>query len=95
MNEYQNPNPSVIMRRYKFNKKDRQPGESIPFYVTELKRLSEHYDFVVTLEDMIRNRLVCDVRSPKIQQHLLAETELSFDWALKIASAMERAKKNV
>ena len=63
MNEYQNPNPSVIMGRYKFNKKDRQPGESIPFYVTELKRLSEHCDFGVTLHDMIRDKLVCGVRS--------------------------------
>ena len=63
--------------------------------MTELKRLSEHCDFEVTLEDMIRDRLVCGVRSPKIQQRLLAETELSFDRALKIASAMERAEKNV
>ena len=31
----------------------------------------------------------------KIQQCLLTETELSFDRALKIASAMERAEKNV
>ena len=31
----------------------------------------------------------------KIQQRLLAETELSFDRALKIASAMERAEKNI
>ena len=35
------------------------------------------------------------MRSPKIQQRLLAETELSFDRALKIASVMERAEKNV
>ena len=49
----------------------------------------------MTLEDMIRDRLVCDVRSPKIQQRLLAQTKLSFDRALKIASAMERAEKNV
>ena len=35
------------------------------------------------------------MRSPKIQQCLLAETELSFNRALKIASEMERAKKNV
>ena len=83
------------MERYKFNKRDRQPGESIPFYVTVLKRLSEHCDFGVALEDMIRVRLVCGVRSPKIQQNLLAETQLSFDRALKIASAMERAEKNV
>ena len=95
MNEHQNPKPSVIMERYKFDKSDRQPGESIPFYVTELKHLSEHCDFGVTLEDMIRDRLVCGVRGPKIQQRLLAETELSFDRALKIASVMERAEKNV
>ena len=63
--------------------------------MTELKRLSEHCDFGVTLEDMIRGRLVCGVRSPKIQQRLLAETELSFDRALKIASTMVRAEKNV
>ena len=90
MNEHQNPKPSVIMERYKFNKRDRQTGESIPFYVTELKRLSEHCDFEVTLEDMIRDRL-----SAKLEQRLLAETELSFDGALKIVSAVERAEKNV
>ena len=44
---------------------------------------------------MIRDRLVCGERSPKIQQRLLAVTELSFDRALKIASATERAEKNV
>ena len=44
---------------------------------------------------MIKDRLVCGVRSLKIEQCLLAETELSFDRALKIASVMERAKKNV
>ena len=62
--------------------------------MTELKRLSKHCDFRVTLEDMISERLVCGVRSPKIQQRFLAETEFCFDRALKIAFAMERAKKN-
>ena len=93
MNEHQNPKPSVIMERYKFNKSDRQPGESISFYVTELKRLSKHCDFDVTLEDMISDRLVCGVRSPKIQQRLLAETDLRFDRVLKIVFVMDRAKK--
>ena len=43
---------------------------------------------------MITDRLVCSVRSPKIQQHLLAKTEPSFDKALKITSVMETANKN-
>ena len=83
------------MVRYKFNKRDRQPGESIPFYVIELKHLSEHCDFGVTLENMIRDRLVGGVRSRKIQQHLFAKTEPSFDKALKITSVMETAEKNI
>ena len=44
---------------------------------------------------MIRDRLVCGERSPNIQQRLLAVTEVSFGRALKVASAMERAEKNV
>ena len=47
------------------------------------------------MEDMIRDSLVCGMWNTKIQQRFLAETELNFDRALKITSAMERNKKNV
>ena len=47
------------------------------------------------MEDMIRDRLVCGMWNTKIQQCCLVETELNFDRALKIASAVERNKKNV
>lgn len=94
MNKRQNPKPSVIVGRCKFNKRDRKPGECIPFYITELKYLSQHCDFGLGLHNMIRDRLVCGVRSTKIWQRLLPETDLSFEGALKIACAMERAEKN-
>ena len=45
------------------------------------------------MEDMIRDRLVCGMWNTKIQQCCLVETELNFDRALKIASAVERNKK--
>ena len=44
---------------------------------------------------MIRDRLLFGVRNTKIQQCLLAKTELSFEGALKIVCAMERAEKNM
>ena len=44
---------------------------------------------------MIRDRLICGVRSTKIQQRLLGKTELSFGRALKIVCGMERTEKNV
>lgn len=74
MNERQNWNLAVIMERYKLNITDRQLSESIPFYVTELKHLSEHCDFGLSLDNMIRDRLVCRARNTKIQQLFFAET---------------------
>ena len=74
MNERQNWNLAVIMERYKLNITDRQLSESVPFYVTELKHLSEHCDFGLSLDNMIRDRLVCRARNTKIQQLFLAET---------------------
>ena len=35
MKEHQNPKPAVIVERYIFNKRNRKPSESIPFYLTE------------------------------------------------------------
>ena len=95
MNEHQNPKPLVTVERYKFNKGGRHPGESIEFYVTKIECLSEHCDFGLNLDDMIRDRLVCGMRNTKIQQHLFVETKLSLEGALKIACTMERAKKIV
>lgn len=66
MNDHQNLKPSVIVERYKFNKRDRQIGESIPFYLTELKRLSEHCDFSFSMDTVIGDSLVCGVRNTKV-----------------------------
>ena len=94
MNKHQNLKPSVIKERYKFNKRHRQPGDSIPFCVTELKRLSELCDFGLSLVNMMRDRFICGLRNTKIQQQLLAEIKLNFE-ALTISCAMERVKKDV
>lgn len=40
--QHQNPKPSGIFESYKFNKRDRQLGESLPVYVSELKCLWGH-----------------------------------------------------
>ena len=42
---------------------------------------------------MIRDQLVCHIRDDRIQQRLLAESTLSLENAIKIATSMEQAKK--
>lgn len=91
---HQNPKPSVIVQRFKFNTRFRKPGESIASFVAELRNLSEHCDFQNTLEEMLRDRLVCGINDEQIQRRLLAETTLDFKKAMKIATSMEAAVQN-
>ena len=87
------PAPNPIAERFKFNNRDRQASETISDYVAVLRKLSEHCNYGDTLDDMIRDRLVCGVRDEKIQQKLLCEKKLTLNSALKIAQAMESATK--
>ena len=61
-------------------------------YVAALKKLSTEGD---SLNEMIRDRLVCGVNDGRIQRRLLAEPDLTFKKAMDIAQAMEAADKNV
>ena len=56
--QYQ-PKPSAIVQRLKFNTCVRQPGQSVTAFVAELHRLTEFCDFGPTLDEMLRDRLVC------------------------------------
>ena len=91
---HENPKPSAIVQRFKFNTRFRKPGESIASYVAELRNISEHCDFQNTLEEMLRDRLVCGINDEQIQRRLLAESTLDFKKAMKIATSMETAIKN-
>ena len=70
------PKPSVIVQRYKFNTSVRGNDESISTFMAELRTLSEHCEFGVSLGEMLRDRLVCGVNEDRIQRRLLAEPVL-------------------
>lgn len=91
------PKPNSIVERFKFNSKVRQPGQTIASFVAELRRLTEHCGFGTTLDDMIRDRLVCVVNDDHIQKRLLSEPDgsLTLKRAIQLATAMETAVKDV
>ena len=64
-------------------------------FVSQLRALSEHGNFNDMLEDMLQDRIVCDINDDTIQWRLLAERELSFKEALEVAQSMEMATRNV
>ena len=88
-----NPKPSAAVLRAKFHSRRRQPGESIATFVSELKRLAEDCDFG-DLNGLLRDKLVCDTGDKRIQEKLLAEAELDYEGAYRIAQAVELSDRS-
>jgi len=91
--DHHQPRPSTIVQRFNFHTRTQKPGEKISEFVAQLRKLSEHCEFGETLEDMLRDRLVCGCRDQRLQCKLLAEPDLNFEKAFKIAKAMETAER--
>ena len=89
------PRPSSIVQRFHFNARTQSENESVSQYVAELRKLAETCEFDASLENMLRDRLVCGLRDPKTQRRLLAESQLTFGKAFEIAQASELAEKSV
>ena len=92
--DHHQPPPSFIVQRFNFNMRSQKEGETVSAFVAGLRRLSEHCKFEATLDDMLRDRLVCVVRDKRLQQRLLAEANLTFKIAMEVSQAVEAAERN-
>ena len=88
------PKPVVIAERFHFHRRSQAVGESIADYLAELRRLSAHCEFKDYLDEALRDRLVCGLRSESIQRKLLAEVDLTLKRAVELAQGMEAAERN-
>ena len=95
LKEHFKPTPSETVQCSKFHTRVRKPGESVADFVAELRSLAEFCNFGASLNDMLRDRIVCGINSSKIQQRLLAEKDLTLEKAVNLAQGMETATKNV
>ena len=83
-----------MVQRLRFNSRVRHTDESVAEFVSTLRALSEFCEYGETLNEMLRDRLVCDIDDERTQRRFLAEKELSFVRALEIARATKAAGKN-
>ena len=95
LREHFNPTASVTVQRFKFHTRSRQPGESVGDFISELRKLAEDCNFGPTLDDMLRDRLLCGINNDIIQKRLLIEKDLTYAKAYSIATAQELAQKNI
>ena len=94
LKKHYEPKPLVIAERFHFHRHSQAVGESINDYIAELRRLSTHCQFGEFLNEALRDRLVCGLRSEGIQKKLLTEADLSLAKAIDLSVGMEAADRN-
>ena len=89
------PEPSVSVMRYEFNKRIRKEGESFADYIADLRRIAENCKFGDSLNELLRDRLLCGCNNERLKHQLLAKTPVpNFDEAFALAQAFESAERN-
>ena len=79
--DYLQPAPSAIVQRYTFHSRVQKPDEKVTEFVAQLRKLSEYCRFGDSLNDMLRDQLVCGCKDKALQCKLLSEADLTFDKA--------------
>ena len=66
MLDHLKPKPLVIAERFRFHRRNQTEGEGIAQYMAELRRLADRCKFGNHLEEALRDRLVCGIRSEQV-----------------------------
>ena len=88
------PKPSPIIKRFEFNMRKQKIKEAVSEYVASLRRIAEHCEYGATLDEMLRDHLVCEIADKRVQNRYLRESKLTYADALSMALAAETAVKD-
>ena len=77
LQQHLSPKPLLIAERFRFRKRNHLEGEPVSTYLAELKKLTLYCEFGASLNDALRDRLVCGLHNELIQKRLLSEPELT------------------
>lgn len=77
LNKYYSSKPNEISERFKFFNRVQQEGETIQQFLVEIQSFADKCNFASMLERMLRDRIVCGVRSKALQKQLLSKCDLT------------------
>lgn len=89
------PKSNVTYERHQFNIRNQNDEESIDSYVTDLKILAKSCEFGTLMDSLIKDRIVCGVKSDTVRSRLLRETDLSLQKAIDICRAAETSSQQM
>ena len=68
------PKPLVIPERFNFHRRQQGKLETVGQNVVELRKFTVHCEFGAYLEEVLRDRFVCDLKREAVQKKLLTKT---------------------
>ena len=80
---------NVIYERYVFNNHMQETHETVDAYATALRSLAKSCDFGSLKDDLIHDRIVCDIRDNVMRKRLLQESSLTLNKCMDICRAVE------
>ena len=84
------PRKNVPFERYKFSRRQQQPGETYDQYKTALRKLAQTCAFdSITPNKILRDRLVFSIADAKVHERLLRETKDLTERTDEICRAVE------
>ena len=84
----------MITERFHFHRRNQAPEESVANFVAQLRRLATHCQFGEHLNEALRDRFVCGLKSEVMQKRLLSEVDLTLKCAIEIAQGIEAAEQH-
>ena len=88
------PKRNVVAERFQFHRRNQNQGESVTEFVAELRRIAARCAFGNYLDQALRDRVVCGLKSEAIQKRLLTEGDVTLAKAIEIALSMETAQRD-
>lgn len=90
--DYCNPRKNVTFERHVFFTRNQREGEKYDTYITDLRNKSSTCEFGTLCEGLIRDRIVCGIRSDSVRARLLRETDLTLQKCVDICRAAEASE---
>ena len=93
VSEHLNPPSSEVMERCIYNRARQEQSETVAEFATRLRQLSLHCNFK-DVNEALRDQFICGIREDSTRVELFKQSSVTFETALKEATARESAMKN-
>ncbi|UYV61148.1 K02A2.6-like, partial [Cordylochernes scorpioides] len=87
------PRRNIIYERARFNQRCQQEGEKVNEFITALHSLAEHCNFGMLHDELIRDRIVVEVRDRALSERMQLDTDLTLVKATLMAKQLESVKE--